>query len=45
MRGALAVALDSDASATDLEARFHAFVASHRERSVRLAWRLVGGGG
>ena len=27
----------------DLEARFEAFVASHRERALRLAWRLVGG--
>jgi RNA polymerase sigma-70 factor (ECF subfamily) len=29
--------------ADDLEARFAAFVASHRERARRLAWRLVGG--
>jgi len=27
----------------DLEARFAAFVETHRERTVRLAWRLVGG--
>lgn len=26
-----------------LDERFRAFVASHRERAVRLAWRLVGG--
>lgn len=33
-----------DALATgDLEERFEAFVASHRERAVRLAWRLLGG--
>lgn len=30
-------------AAEDLEQRFEAFVASHRERAVRLAWRLVGG--
>ena len=34
--------LDS-VEAEDLERRFEAFVASHRERAVRLAWRLVGG--
>jgi RNA polymerase sigma-70 factor (ECF subfamily) len=27
----------------DLDTRFRAFVTSHRERSVRLAWRLIGG--
>lgn len=27
----------------DLEQRFEDFVASHRERAVRLAWRLLGG--
>jgi RNA polymerase sigma-70 factor (ECF subfamily) len=27
----------------DLERRFEAFVASHRERAVRLAWRLLSG--
>jgi len=27
----------------DLEARFDAFVTAHRDRAVRLAWRLVGG--
>jgi RNA polymerase sigma-70 factor (ECF subfamily) len=29
--------------ASSKEARFEAFVVSHRERAVRLAWRLVGG--
>ena len=29
--------------ALELEQRFHLFVASHRERARRLAWRLVGG--
>lgn len=28
---------------TDLEARFTAFVETHRDRALRLAWRLVGG--
>ena len=41
--GAGALALDPDAALADREARFCAFVASHRERAVRLAWRLVGG--
>ncbi len=27
----------------DLEQRFETFVASHRQRAVRLAWRLLGG--
>jgi len=27
----------------ELEQRFRLFVASHRERARRLAWRLVGG--
>jgi hypothetical protein len=27
----------------DIERRFDAFVVSHRDRAVRLAWRLVGG--
>ena len=31
------------AVALELEQRFHLFVASHRERARRLAWRLVGG--
>jgi RNA polymerase sigma-70 factor (ECF subfamily) len=35
-------ALDAMAAA-DLEQRFEAFVGSHRERAVRLAWRLLGG--
>jgi len=38
-----ALALDPDAALADREARFCGFVASHRERAVRLAWRLVGG--
>jgi RNA polymerase sigma-70 factor (ECF subfamily) len=29
--------------AVELEQRFHMFVASHRDRARRLAWRLVGG--
>lgn len=29
--------------ALELEQRFHLFVASHRDRARRLAWRLVGG--
>ena len=29
----------------DREARFAAFAATHRERALRLAWRLVGGDG
>lgn len=29
--------------AEDLEQRFEAFVVSHREHAVRLAWRLLGG--
>jgi RNA polymerase sigma-70 factor (ECF subfamily) len=37
-----AEALQSSVSA-DLEARFEAFVTTHRERARRLAWRLVGG--
>ncbi len=35
--------LELATAGTDLEQRFAAFVASHRERAVRLAWRLVGG--
>ena len=39
-----AAALESrDAAAVALEERFSALVASHRERALRLAWRLVGG--
>jgi RNA polymerase sigma-70 factor (ECF subfamily) len=30
-------------AAAELEASFEAFVASHRERARRIAWRLVGG--
>ena len=40
-RGALPSEIQEDASS--LGARFEVFVASHRERAVRLAWRLVGG--
>lgn len=36
-------ALNSLAAEESLEVRFEAFVASHRERAVRMAWRLVGG--
>ena len=32
-----------EAPSRALDERFHAFVSSHRERAVRLAWRLVGG--
>lgn len=39
--GALPLGVRDDASSR--EDRFEAFVASHRERAVRLAWRLVGG--
>jgi RNA polymerase sigma-70 factor (ECF subfamily) len=41
--GAEAVALDAEATRADLEERFQALVGTHRERAVRLAWRLVGG--
>jgi len=39
------VTLDPEApdAKEDLEQSFEAFVVSHRERAVRLAWRLVGG--
>ena len=43
MTGAEAVALDAEATRADLEERFQALVGTHRERAVRLAWRLVGG--
>jgi RNA polymerase sigma-70 factor (ECF subfamily) len=33
----------SHAASPDLEQRFRAFVELHRERAVRLAWRLTGG--
>lgn len=35
--------VDEDVEARDLAIRFQAFVASHRDRAVRMAWRLVGG--
>ncbi len=35
--------VDGEVEAQDLEIRFQAFVASHRARAVRMAWRLVGG--
>jgi RNA polymerase sigma-70 factor (ECF subfamily) len=38
-----AAALDSEAASLDREQRFEAFVASHRDRAVRLAWRLLDG--
>ena len=44
-RGMMEEALvqEPPAVALELEQRFHLFVASHRERARRLAWRLVGG--
>jgi len=36
-------ALELPAEPEDLDARFGEFVASHRDRARRLAWRLVGG--
>ncbi len=33
----------TEVTAAEREERFSAFVASHRERARRLAWRLVGG--
>jgi len=45
LTGAGALALNPDAALADREARFCGFVASHRERALRLAWRLVGGDG
>ena len=38
-----ALVQEPPAVALELEQRFHVFVASHRERARRLAWRLVGG--
>ncbi len=38
-----AAALELSAAPVDLEERFNAFVASHRDRARGLAWRLVGG--
>jgi len=40
--GEFVVALPKSAQPA-LEARFEQFVASHRDRAMRLAWRLVGG--
>lgn len=34
---------ETEVTAAEREERFSAFVASHRERARRLAWRLVGG--
>lgn len=41
MAGAVPMAMQQ--ARLSREERFEAFVASHRERAVRLAWRLVGG--
>lgn len=38
-----AVALERSGVEPDLERRFHSLVESHRDRALRLAWRLVGG--
>jgi RNA polymerase sigma-70 factor (ECF subfamily) len=38
-----ALVQEPPAVALELEQRFYLFVASHRERARRLAWRLVGG--
>ncbi len=38
-----AAVLETRVEWADREERFGAFVASHRERACRLAWRLVGG--
>ena len=38
-----ALVQEPPAVALELEQRFHLFVASHRDRARRLAWRLVGG--
>jgi len=38
-----AVALEAGEVEPDLESRFRALVDSHRDRALRLAWRLVGG--
>ena len=35
--------LDGDVGTDELTLRFEAFVARHRARAVRMAWRLVGG--
>jgi RNA polymerase sigma-70 factor (ECF subfamily) len=39
------VALGRALAESDREARFASFAATHRERALRLAWRLVGGDG
>ena len=38
-----AIALEASGVEHDLESRFLALVDSHRDRALRLAWRLVGG--
>lgn len=38
-----ALTLDSGEIGAELERRFDALVCSHRDRALRLAWRLVGG--
>ena len=38
-----AVALEMSGAEPDLERRFRSLVDSHRDRALRLAWRLVGG--
>jgi len=38
-----AAALERSEVRPDLEARFRTLVASHRDRALRLAWRLLGG--
>jgi RNA polymerase sigma-70 factor (ECF subfamily) len=38
-----AIALETSEVEPDLERRFRALVDSHRDRALRLAWRLVGG--
>jgi len=43
MSDAGVISLDMVGGATDREERFRALVESHRERAVRLAWRLLGG--
>ena len=35
--------VESRVAAADLEQRFSAFVATHRDRARRVAWRLLGG--
>jgi RNA polymerase sigma-70 factor (ECF subfamily) len=38
-----AVVLETSGAGSDLESRFGSLVDSHRDRALRLAWRLVGG--